>query len=461
MVIKKLLMMTVLLFASLFMLVSQEAETTELDPELLEEEQIDSAVELRLKMEKEIAENNVLVQPISWEDAGEVLKYDVIIHKRSDTVGANGKYSYTEIFRHTTNEEETEECTIYLDPILPAGNYRLTIQVYNVLGMLEEDYTSVEDFVILEAYLPEVKKVSYPLNSGDTIYLDDGDNNGIIRASGKNFLPIRESEEDLSYMDYTLSNDKRTIHAQDVVTLKGDGSEIEVHFDERSMAVGVYNFTAIDASGLHSVPDRNSVITVKFKKLIDLDVSGGYMCPIILFDDTVKTYMDTRLWPVSIVGKVTFIPFKQVWGYLGVGISVFGTRFFGQGTTATYDVDGNFFAGQLNFVYQKPIYFKNKKTGRSTHRLTLEAHAGAGGMVFNGMKLHFEHNIESIPLNSIDWSFDAGGALQVYITKRLYIETGADFVVGWVPFVDPTSNKGPTDMLLGTVIPSLSIGWQF
>lgn len=459
MVIKKLFLTTVLLFASLFMLVSQEADP--LDPELdpLAEEQIDSALELRMRMEKEISENNVLVQPISWEDAGEVLKYNVVIQRRSDRPGANGKYSYTEVYRHETNEEETEECTVFLDPILPAGNYRLTIQVYNVLGMLEEDYTSTEDFVILEAYLPEVKRVSYPLNSGDTIYLDDGDNNGIIRATGKNFLPIKEGEEDLSYMDYTLSNDRRTLKAKDVVSLKEDGSEIEVHFDERTMDVGVYNFTATDASGLHSIPDKNSVITIKFKKLIDLDVSGGYMCPIILFDDTVKTYMDTRLWPVSLVGKVTFIPFKQLWGYLGVGVSVFGTRYFGSGTTATYTLDGNFFNAQLNLVYQKPIYFKNKKTGRSSHRLTLEGHAGAGAMIFNGMTLHFEHDIKSEPLNSMNWSFNAGGALQVYITKRLYLETGADFVMGYVPFLDPT--KGTMDMLLGAVIPSVSVGWQF
>ena len=460
MVIKKLLMMTVLLFASLFMLMSQEAGPEGSEPDLQEEELIDSALELRLKMEKEIAENNVIVQPISWEDAGEVLKYDVIIQKRSDTVDARGNYTYTEIYRHETNEEETEDCTVYINPILPAGYYRLIIQVYNVLGMLEEDYTSVEDFRVLEAFLPEVKKATYPLNSGDTIYLDDGDNNGIIKATGKNFLPIKESEDDLSYMDYTLSNDKRTIHAQDIVNLKGDKTEIEVHFDERSMAVGVYNFTAIDASGLHSVPDKNSVITIKFKKLIDVDVSGGYMCPIILFDDTVKTYMDTMLWPVSLVGKVTFIPFKQIWGYLGVGLSVYGTRFFGAGTTATYTVDGNFFATQLNFVYQKPIYFKNKKTGRSSHRLTLDAHVGAGAIMFNGMTLHFEHDIQSSPLNSINWSADIGGALQVYLTKRLYIETGADFIMGYVPFVDPLTGDG-MDMLLGTVIPSVSIGWQF
>ncbi|MBP5751879.1 MAG: hypothetical protein J6W60_03340, partial [Treponema sp.] len=342
------------------MLVSQEADPLDLELDPLEEEQIDSALELRMRMEKEIAENNVLVQPISWEDAGEVLKYNVVIQRRSERPEANGRYSYTEVYRHETNEEETEECTVFLDPILPAGNYRLTIQVYNVLGMLEEDYTSTEDFIILEAHLPEVKRVSYPLNSGDTIYLDDGDNNGIIRATGKNFLSIQEGEEDLSYMDYTLSNDKRTLKAKEIVSLKQDGSEIEVHFDERSMDVGVYNFTATDASGLHSIPDKNSVITVKFKKLIDLDVSGGYMCPVIIFDDTVKTYMDTRLWPVSLVGKLTFIPYKQLWGYLGIGLSVFGTRYFGSGTTATYTLDGNFFNAQLNLVYQKPIYFKNK-----------------------------------------------------------------------------------------------------
>ncbi|MBO4319265.1 MAG: hypothetical protein J5857_02225 [Treponema sp.] len=452
-------MISVFLSAIIFPVMAQEADPVELEADSLEETPIDSALELRLKMEQEIAEKNVIVQPISWEDAGEVLKYEVIIQSKSDTPGANGKYTYKEIYRHVTNEEETEDCTIYLDPILPAGNYHLIIHVYNVLGMLEEDYTHEEDFVILEAFLPEVKKATYPLNSGDTIYLDDGDNNGIIRATGKNFLNVKTDEGQLVYTDYTLTSDKRVLHAQDIISLKDDHSEVEVHFDERTMAVGVYQFAATDASGLHSIPDKNSVITIKFKKLIDFDVSGGYMCPIIIFDDTVKKYMDTRLWPISLVGRATFIPFKQIWGYLGVGLSIYGTRYIGSGTDATYSIDGNFFATELNFVYQKPIYFKNKKTGRSSHRLTLEGHIGGGAMMFNQMTLHFEHGIKSEPLNSINWSVDAGAALQVYITKRLYIETCADFIMGYVPLVDP--EKGTTDMLLGTVIPSVSVGWQF
>ena len=72
--IKKMLLKAVLLF-SLIALTAQENESVNLDLDSLEEQQIDSALELRLKMEQEIAEKNVLVQPISWEDAGEVLKY--------------------------------------------------------------------------------------------------------------------------------------------------------------------------------------------------------------------------------------------------------------------------------------------------------------------------------------------------------------------------------------------------
>ncbi|MBP5442359.1 MAG: hypothetical protein J6W60_15255 [Treponema sp.] len=460
MAIKKLIILMLLFSASFSFLTSQEVDSTESELETTDEELIDSAELLRRQMEQEIAEKNVIVQPLSWESAGEVLKYDVIIQKRSETAGANGKYTYTEIFRHVTDEQETEDCTIFLDPTLPAGYYRLIIQVYNVLGMLEEDYTSVEDFTILPAHLPEVKKVSYPLNSGDTIYLDDGDNDGIIRATGKNLHPMKESDEDISYMDYILSNDRRKIHAQSIINLKPDKSEVELQFDPKNMAVGVYDFSAVDASGLHSVPDKNSQITIKFKKLFDFDLSGGYMCPIVLFDDTIKTYMDTTLWPVSIVGKATFIAYKQIWGYLGLNLSIYGTRFFGRGSgDATYDVDGNFLATQLNFVYQKPFYFKNKTTGRSSHRLTLDVHAGAGLTMFNGMTLHFEHNIDSDPLNSINFSADAGVALQVYITKRLYVETGADFLVAYVPLDSP--DKGKVDMFLGTVIPSVSVGWQF
>ena len=81
--------------------------------------------------------------------------------------------------------------------------------------------------------------------------------------------------------------------------------------------------------------------------------------------------------------------------------------------------------------------------------------------MFNNLTLHFEHNINSDPQNAINFSADAGVALQVYITKRLYVETCADFLMAYIPYQGSTPDHAPVDMLLGTVIPSVSVGWQF
>lgn len=82
--------------------------------------------------------------------------------------------------------------------------------------------------------------------------------------------------------------------------------------------------------------------------------------------------------------------------------------------------------------------------------MTLELHGGAGLSFFNDFKFHFEHNIVSEPLNSINLGAIAGGAMQFYLTNRLYAELSADYLMVFL-----------ADMDFGMILPALSIGWQF
>ena len=93
------------------------------------------------------------------------------------------------------------------------------------------------------------------------------------------------------------------------------------------------------------------------------------------------------------------------------------------------------------FVYQLPILKRH---------LFLELHGGVGVTYFNNILFHFEHNITSPALNTLSLSYDAGFAAQIYLNKRLYIEIAVDYSF--------TTNK---DMILGMLMPSVGIGWQF
>ena len=122
--------------------------------------------------------------------------------------------------------------------------------------------------------------------------------------------------------------------------------------------------------------------------------------------------------------------------------------------TEGYELDGNYITGHVMIVYQLPfrkVIKKGKNQGKLRHWGTLEVHGGAGVAMFQNTVFHFSRGIKSDPaLNSLDISAIAGLSAQVFITNRLYIEAGADFIM---PFVE--------NLPLGYVEPQICVGWQF
>ena len=87
--------------------------------------------------QSDTAQANEVRQPFSWVSAGDVLKYEIIIERFDE-----GAEHYLPYYFHETNEEETKSCIIYIDPVLPVGQYRSEIKVYNILGKLENSLTT-------------------------------------------------------------------------------------------------------------------------------------------------------------------------------------------------------------------------------------------------------------------------------------------------------------------------------
>ncbi len=384
---------------------------------------------------KENAETNSISQPFAWESAGDVLKYEIIIYSLDKETGRAGDV----VYRHETDDNENETCLIYIDPVLPPGDYRSEIRVYNVLGGLESDLGTVEDFTVLQAHKPEIRNVSYPLFMRSIIYLDDLDNNGIVDVEGRNLFEPPESEDTLVFTEYSLKSDRRTVRPKSVVSRSANGRKISLQFPMRELDVGEYNMFAQDASGLHSEESNGSHLTVKFKKLVDVDVEAGYFLPVILHDDTIKKYLDENVFPIAFQTKVTVVPMKHVWGYLGVGLRFSYNRL--KAEYENYSIDGNLWNLHALFVCQLPFLRR---------RFFVEPHLGAGLTYFNNIQFHFPHDINSRLLDTLSLSFDAGASLMYYFNKRLYAELAVDYVI--------TVNA---DMNMGAFMPSVGIGWQF
>lgn len=379
-------------------------------------------------------------QYLEWEEENKdfVLKYNVIIEEYNST-----QDEWQEV---RTAEVPNTSTRLQITPRLGAGNYRYKIITYNLLGLVATE-TEWDSFIIYQAYLPSVRNVQVRTNYSNTIFLEE-ENDGVFIAEGRNLFITKENETDISFTEYKLVNqkNKNNFFIPEIIQHDENNRKLTLKFDMSMIDIGTYNLIATDASGLKNEIDSSSQINIKFKKWMDLDISAGYSCPVTLYDDTFKTFLDSSAWPLSMSAKVSFIPFKRRYGYLGLGLSGAYTRVFHN--FETYSINGNIIFANANFIYQLPIYFGKGEKRR--HALTIEAHGGGGLTCLTNFAFHYENGIDSDPLNSNNLSFVAGGAIHFYISNRLYIEANADFIMSFLP-----------DMALGTLVPTISVGWQF
>ena len=389
---------------------------------------------------EENAEDNWQLLEWDEDEPDYVSKYEVIVEEFSEETKA-----FEEKLRIVT-EDNTP--SVKIQPLLPPGSYRYKVISYNLIDVPEAE-SDWYDFKIYEAYQPEVSDIKSKVNLTSTLYLEEI-NDGIFNITGENLFNLPENETDINFSQYFLLNTKKKnlppILPQ--ILSKENDKKMQIQFDMNNLDVGKYNFVVKDASGLESEKDKKNEIEIKFRKRIDFDVSGGYVFPVVLFDDTFKTYLDTSVFPLSLTARASLIPFKHRFGYFGVGFFSHYSRLFAE--YQYYMIDGNFMNLDALFIYQLPVRVKMKDSQKTRHILTLELHGGTGLSFLNDVKFHFDHDITSDPLNSLNLNFIAGGAIQLYITNRLYLETSADFIMSFL-----------SDMALGVLLPAVSVGWQF
>ena len=396
--------------------------------------------------EEEIKDENpdAAWQYLEWiEDFPEyVLKYEVVIEEKK-----NEKSDWTEINRLFTEDNTTR---VQIQPLLTPGLYRYKVITYDLIGIpeIESDWY---EFNIYRAYIPQVRSVEASVSHSSTIYLDEI-NDGLFTVTGRNLFDLQEGPTDTSFTHYEVYNARRK-NAEPIIPkileFSDNNRRLRVQFNMEELDTGTYYFTATDASGLRSENDKDSSFTVKFRKAVDFDIAAGYACPVILFGDKMKEYLNTTVLPLSANAKISLMPFKRRFGYLGLGIDATYSRLLTK--TEGYDLDGNYICGNALFIYQLPVRIKSKTDNtKLRHIATLELHGGAGVSMFQNTVFHFPHDINSEPLNSLDFCALAGASAQVYFTNRLYVEVGADFVM---PFIE--------NLPMGYVKPVAAVGWQF
>lgn len=382
-------------------------------------------------------------QILSWDEETPeaVFKYDVVVEQ---PLGKTD--SYKEVRRLSTKGTE-KEVRIY--PLLPPGKYRFKVITYDLIERpaAESDW---RNFTIYAAHQPVISSIKSNVNGSSTLYLEEM-NDGLFFVRGRNLFELKEDEEDLEFTDYLLVPQKTADGAIKPQILKYDERNrgLDVKFNMNLLAPGEYHLRATDSSGLATPDNGNNLIIIKYKKPMDLNISAGYSCPVIAYDDTFDKYMGSRVWPSSANAKAVFIPFKRNWGYLGLGAEATFTHMLYE--SPAFDIDGDLITANALFVYQKPFLVKQKDDPSKTrHAYTLEIHAGAGEAYFRNFQYHFSSGSDSYQLRSLDPSLVIGSSFQIFITRHLFAEAQVDFLNSFI-----------SDMSFGVVIPSINIGYQF
>ncbi len=440
--IRKRITLCLLLLFSLPQLFCQEADevVTNEQTDILSDEELHEETDYELQ---ETEEGEIdFVQKFNWDEMDYVLKYVFTLEQWvvPEPVKADKK-TKAEVKEETVPEEPVnmephweqieliETQANEVDISLKAGKYRYQIAVYNLLGA-EELATEWEEVEIIKAYQPVLKDVSPAI-----IYLEEPQS-GIFTLEG---IELRENAK----IYFKGSKSLFRIKAE-IIELDEKNKKIKVKVNPDLLNTQQYTVVIINEGGLKS---QFEPVVVKYRKPVDFDVSAGYSCMINLLDSTLKDSFNQRIWPVGADAKISLIPFKNKWGYLGMGVS--GSYTLMTKKINSYRITGSLISAYAMGIYQLPIRVATEKENTTRHLLTLEAHGGAGLTIFNNFYFKFPHNIKTNPLNSVNLSAIAGGAVQVYLTNRLYTEINVDAT--W------TFCK---DMQMINVVPAINIGYQ-
>jgi len=329
------------------------------------------------------------IQRLIWEESEFVLRYVVIIEKRE----ANGSFSH--IDRIST--EET-----FVEVSLAVGNYRYQVELYDLFDIYAST-SAWREFEIIRALQPTLTGFSPSI-----FYLDE-DEVWEITVRGRNLLP----ESDI----YLIEGNRIIRPIRHTV----DGNQSLLVFNGISLATGRYEVYVRNPGGLST---SLGTFTITNKKPFDINLSLGF-APVTpfygyLFKDfgELDAPFPGEVYLMGAVFKANFIPFKRVWGSLGVEASAAISYFTHKHDT--YSAYAFLLDTHLSFLYQ--YYFIRKY-------FAVNISVGAGFSTLLNFWYEYPQGppYDEIPLHTRP-SAIAGLSFSMFAFRPFYINFGADFV---------------------------------
>jgi hypothetical protein len=352
-----------------------------------------------------VAEGGQLVQTLAWEGQEDVLYYEVEIETWGD-----GFWKKT-----LTGETETSFFEVSLTP----GIYRYRVIPRDFLERPGPAAAWVQ-FEIFPARQPELLRFS-----PEGFYLDE-DLNWVIHLSGRNFTAGAEV-----FLRDLLGG----VIKPGAMQVEDSGNEIQVSFSYDQLDIGDYTICVKNPGGLSSELQN---FKIAFRKPVDINAVLGYR-PLVPLYGHINELFDTPFFPLGAYGRLSVIPFKQRWGYIGFELEPAWNYI--TVSRESFSVKAHMAGLALYGVYQ--YWLPNRV-------MVLDFRIGGG--IYAMLDYHFIFDRgQTEPISVLMPAIAGGLSFQWFIKKPFFVEAGLDFTHFFT--VDAPSP--------GYLRPFIGAGWQF
>ena len=345
------------------------------------------------------------MQRFTWGRDEYDYRYEVTIEQKED----DG--SWKEILRESREEN-------YIEVSLPPGNYRYQVVVYNLLDK-EEYAMDMLPFEIFLAVQPGIVSVS------PHEFLLDEDTEWEIDLTGRNF----EEGAEL----FLQQGNRRITPRETEFDPQHTGARLI--FALQDLVPGRYTVCIKNPGGLESAWEH---FNIAWRKPFDLNLSAGY-APLIPLTGELNKVLENTPMPLGFIARISFVPFKRQWGYLGVELAPSWN--FLSAPISSYKVRSHVISVQLHGLYQR--WFIRQV-------LALNVRLGAGFSTLADMYVDYGRG-GSEHISATMFSADGGISLQWLFYKSWFVEIGADYTHFFAK-----DNANP-----GYLRPAITVGWQF
>jgi hypothetical protein len=361
---------------------------------------------------RETEEGARLVQRLSWP-GDENARYEVVVEQLE-----NGE------FRKIIQEAVEEN---FFDVSLGPGNYRYQVLFYNLLYQFEYA-TNWASFNIILALRPELHAFAPP------VFYQNEDRKFELTITGRNL--IKNTRLYLVPLAGGQEHDGGAAVMPKEYIPDPSGESALLVFTRQDLRLGRYAVYAQNPGGLEA---SLGTLDINFGKPFDLNLQGGYSFLVPFYGYLFDDLFDTPFYPAGARMRVSYVPFKRIWGYLGVELNPWWNYLSGR--QGGVDAAAQLWGIQANGLYKKLL---------PNRIMSLNARAGMGISFLSGLSFDYG-SIQSDPVSSWSPSLSAGLSFQWYIYKSLFLELGTDYV-----HIFSRDNPQP-----GLLNASLEAGWRF